>query len=97
MGARVTFGRAFVEGIDAAWYERIELDATAQMLRDGSYSDGPIVGLLVGLDAWAGETEGYGFGLPTSLYVGAAAGSLASPRTRWEWVSSRPARSAPIG
>jgi hypothetical protein len=68
-GARVTFGRAFVEGIDAAWYERIELDATAQVVDlDG---EGPMVGLLVGVDAWAGETDGFGFGFPTSLYVGA--------------------------
>jgi hypothetical protein len=68
-GARVTFGRAFVEGLDAAWYERIEIDATAQLFdADG---EGPMVGLLVGIDAWAGETDGFGFGFPTSLYVGA--------------------------
>jgi hypothetical protein len=68
-GARVTLGRAFVEGIDVALYERIELDATAQMF--DSDGGGPMIGLLLGVDAWAGETEGYGFGLPSSLYVGA--------------------------
>jgi len=69
-GLRVTFGRAFVTGIDTALYERIELEAFSQVEASGGWVSGPMIGMIGGLEMWAGFEGSGGFGLPLGLNLG---------------------------
>lgn len=64
-GFRGSFGRAFTEGIDPAWYGRLEMEAFSAASR---YGAGPLGGAMIGGEVWTG-TDGGGGGLPMTLYL----------------------------
>jgi hypothetical protein len=70
LGLRVTLGRAWITGIDSAFYERIELDAFTQLEDDDGLVYGPLIGMFGGIDLWGGGDGSFGFGLPLGLNLG---------------------------
>jgi hypothetical protein len=70
VGMRVTLGRAYITGIDSAFYERIELTPIAVWEDGQGRAQAPMIGGVGGLDLWVGNDGSFGFGLPLGLELG---------------------------
>lgn len=86
VGGRLTFGRAFTQGVAGGFYGRLDTEVMS-VYRPG------MIGLRIGLEGW-GSSDGGGGGIPWAFAFGAAIPFSERPRAvrfvisgelGWEW------------